>query len=69
MAQKFDLEEQGKIFNFELDDKGVIWLFENGLDKPKVNLGQTGITPNIGLEKAKELAREMLLSFGYIEKK
>ena len=69
MAQRFNIEEQENKFEFELDNDGYIWFFENGLDKPKVNIGQKRIIPKIELEEAKELAREMLFVSGYIEKK
>lgn len=66
MVQRFNIEEQGNIFEFELDNNGCIWLFENGLNNPKINIGQERTNPNIELEEAKELAREMLFVLGYI---
>ncbi|WLD24733.1 hypothetical protein NU10_04930 [Flavobacterium dauae] len=47
---------------------GVFGFLKGGLNNPKVNIGQERINPNIGLEEAKELAREMLFVLGYIEK-
>ena len=67
MAQRFNIEEQGKRFEFELGDDGIVWFFEKGLEKPKVNIGQVLIDPDIDFKKAKELAREMLLVSGCIE--
>lgn len=66
MVQNFNIEEQGDIFEFELDNNGRIWFFENGLNSPKINIGQERTNPNIELEEAKELAREMLFVLGYI---
>lgn len=66
MAQIFVIEEKGKKFEFELDEKGFIWFFENGLNNPKVNIGQVEGASNVSLKNAKESAREMLLVSGHI---
>ena len=57
MAQIFVIEEQGEKFEFELDENGIIWFFETGLNNPKVNIGQIQGISNVSLSRAKESAR------------
>jgi len=66
MAQIFVIEEQGEKFEFELDENGIIWFFEKGLNNLKVNIGQVQGISNVSLSRAKESAREMLLVSGRI---
>lgn len=67
MAKKFNIIENGRSFDFELDESGYIWLLNNEFEGSKLNTGQ--VLGNIRtMESAENNAREMLYVMNILHK-
>lgn len=62
MEGTFEINAEGKIFNFLLDKQGTVWLIEN--ENESSNFGQE--RPVASINEARETAKLMLHAMGKI---
>ena len=64
---KFDLFIKNRVYSFEVDDQGQVWLIEENerLGSEGTNYGQ--IQPARNIEDAKQIGRLMLYALGKIK--
>lgn len=63
IIDRFEIEIEGKVFHFEVDEHKKVWLIEN--DGSGSNYGQVKLAEN--LEHAKEIAMLMLYASNKIK--